>query len=103
MDEPCDDSDDELSEEEETPEQMDTESAVNNDCDEEDHDAPLVHVEDEIGGASCFTDNEAVNNHPTLALAAAFRCRCKQIKTAVEAGSEPDQRKGYISQFTAEA
>ena len=93
MDEPCDDSDDELSEEEETPEQMDTESAVNSDCDEEDHDAPLIHVEGEIGGASCFTDNEAVSNHP----AAAFRCRCKQIKTAVAAGPEPDQRKGYIS------
>ena len=102
MDEPCDDSDDELSEEEETPEQMDTESAVNSDCDERDHDAPLIHVEGEIGGASCFTDNEAVNSHPTLAQAAAFRWRCKRIKTAVEAGLEPDQRRGYISQFTAE-
>ena len=86
-------------EEEETPEQMDTDSVVNRDCDEEDHDAPLVHIEKAIGGTSCFTNNEAVN-HPTLAQAAVLRCRCKQIQTIAEAGLEPEQRRGCISQFT---
>ena len=93
MDESCDDSGVELSEEEETPEQMDNDSVVNSNCDEEDHDAPLIHIDEAIGRTSCFTNNEAVN-HPTLAQAAVFRCRCKQIKTIAEAGLEPDQRKG---------
>lgn len=93
LDEPCDDWGVELSEEEETPEQMDNDSVVKSDCDEEDHDAPLIHVDEAIGRTSCFTSNEALN-HPTLAQAAVFRCRCKQIKTIAEAGLKPGQRKG---------
>lgn len=100
MDDPCDESDDEVTDEEEEPmDENDTDSLALN-SDGEFDDPPLVHVQEAIGGESCFGDEIA--NHPTHAKAAAFKCKCKQIKVAAEAGLEPNQRRGCISQFTDE-